>query len=360
MKLYHIRPFDTVVFGENRGSVLGDDHEKGGKFPPEIMKLFNLGDVKFLGIFPLREREIFLPMPADVLTRRKSKGGPYYIPWLNSLSGLSFKTDLNRNLLPWTGVHDALERAGGYIPASSFFEEYIKVRSGRLHIDASKYTDGDLFKEEVRIGIAIDYSTGTVKESMLYTHVHYRLEYGFVVLVHKDGMGRPSIAPVGGERKVSRIGDFEDEKFTKEAMKKENIREGEIYKFYLTTHAFVDSELEPGSEITIADAVNNEGDRIDMKVIWMYSAGAEWISGIETRPGEDGMRRKPALYMLRPGTVFLLEAKGNGNLNRFSQIIAPINLNENDNGIDESRFIERGWGSGIIWKVEDFESKKEV
>ncbi len=370
MKLYHIKPFDTVVFGENRSSEMGDDHEKGSKFPPEIMKLFNLGEeLTFMGIFPVKDNKIYMPMPADALCKRKQKGGPCYIPKLTDFSSwMEFEVDIfeekkiSRGLLPWVGKFEALEKAGGYISLRAFFKKYMSISSGKLDI-CEEDKGKELFKEEVRIGISLDYSLHSVKESMLYARVHYRLKDGFVILV--SGKPESDIAYLGAERKVVRIEEWKcNGCFYFPDGDKEWIETDKLYKFYLTTHAFINKDIKPGDSIDIGDVVNG-GQKIEMEVEWIYSNGAEWISGVDASSNynkngkpENKLRKKPAVLMLKPGTVFILRAKKGGEkLSRYSQIKDqpdfPIEEYEGWGNEWKDRFILRGWGSGILWKIKE-------
>ncbi len=319
MKLYRIKPFDTVFFGENRSSVAGDDHEKGAKFPPEIMKLFNLGNNRFLGVFPMKGNDIYLPMPADVMHRRKSEENYHIIPRIVEIEA-HFATDLCTRKLPWIDEFGAFERAGGYLKVSDFVR-YMKVPYGKLEVHPEK----DLFMQELRIGIALNYSTRTVKESMLYAHVHVRTTDGFAILVHGE-IGK-TYENVGGERKVARIEELDYPSFL-ELEKPLHIVEGDLYKFYLTTHAFLSDSMLPYSSIYVQD--------IEMELVWLFSAGSEWIGGFG----------KPAILTLKPGTVLILKAKMDGEVSSFAQITDPLELPDKDS------FLGRGWGSGILWKLE--------
>jgi len=59
--------------------------------------------------------------------------------------------------------------------------------------------------------------------------------------------------------------------------------------------------------------------------------------------------------MLKPGAVFILRAKKNGKLNIYSQIKDqpdfPIEEGESWGKEWNDKFILRGWGSGILWKI---------
>ena len=353
MKFYRIKPFDTVVFGENKSSVAGDDHEKGSKFPPEIMKLFNLGKVKFFGIFPIYGENVLLSAPADLLGKRKSKGGPYHIPKVNGISKNSivdFETDLGVGSLPWVDAFEELEKVNGYVDVKGFRS----IMDGRLDY-VNVFSESDLFERELRIGISLDFSTGTVQESMLYAHFHLRVKEGFLIAL-SNGVNA-FMMTIGGERKVSRIQEEEGGLGLKGLMDgKIRLEKGKRYKFYLTTHAFLNGNLKPGSEITIGSALDNSSDGIRMRVEWVYSAGAEWISGVEKEVDENGeLRKKPAVYMLKPATVIVLTPKDDGGeISRLAQIKEPVNFDigsPEGRKIDKNRFIERGWGSGIIWEI---------
>jgi len=375
MKFYLVKPFDTVVFGENKSSVAGEDHEKGSKFPPEIMKLFNLGEkVAFYGIFPVMDNRILLPMPADVLGKRKEKKGPFYIPFVNGIdrSKVQFETDMGIVSLPWVKEFEALEKLGGYITSGAFIQKYKKKSAGRVDLCKDERVKKGFLHEEIRIGIAIDYSLGTVEESKLYAHVHLRLKDGFVVLISGDIINKKEsnvvISPIGGERKMAKIlsldgldestGKLKEEiRGVREEIEKNiKIRKGETYKFYLMTHAFVSCELKVCREIVVGSAGESNGVKMGLK--WVYSNGVEWISGIKAISNYVGRRekdllKKPAVLMLKPGTVFVFEALEDGVLKGLSQIKDPLNFETASQEIEKDRFLERGWGSGIIWKISD-------
>jgi CRISPR-associated protein Cmr3 len=86
MKLLELTPEDALTFGSLKNFTAGESHYQQTTFPPPIMRFFSLGKeqglkpLKIAGVFIKHQNELFLPLPADCLKKRKEKGEKIYVP----------------------------------------------------------------------------------------------------------------------------------------------------------------------------------------------------------------------------------------------------------------------------------------
>lgn len=322
MKLFEVVPQNPVWLGGLKHITAGDEHFMKSLSLPNIMRFFHFVKKEkkgaCYGVFLAKDENLLLPAPADIVGKRKT-GGEWKILKLEGRIPL-----IRGNL-------EAYETVSGYLIKSKAFNKWIEYKNLSDN-DFQKLSD--LIDIDRRTGIKIDKEEGTAEEGFLYTQERIRLKEGVKLLFlaeecyKKEGF-------FGGERNPATIKEVSKdyERSLKEIFQGSVIVEkGKIYRFYLISHAYLNTSLEFSSSeknITIRDF---KGEKIDFKVLWLFSAGTEFISGFG----------KPALNMLKPGTVFLLEAVKSGRLNKLCQIFAEPSVNKVD------RFLNSGWNSGLL------------
>lgn len=320
MKFYRILPYDKVSFGTLRNFRAGFDHRQASVFPPDIMKFFHIFK-RVRWVLLEKAGELYTQVPADFVGQRKTtqkeairlsfdkEKGPY-IP--------------SEKLITKEGKLAKYEGASGFVKVSELLENKGELETFSL---------GNFVKEEEKVGIALEYSTRSAKEGMLYTRSFYYLseewtKSGLVVLAEPFDEVQKGYYKVGGEGKVAKVEDLDYtdvERFLEAPL---DIQKGEVYRLYLTTHAYFEGELKIGSELKIGF--------LRFRLLWLFNRGVEWVSGFA----------KPFIKMLMPASVLYLEALDSGSTVRLCQIFS-----KNGVEIDINNLKERGWNSGILWEV---------
>jgi CRISPR-associated protein Cmr3 len=325
MKLLELTPEDALTFGSLKNFTAGESHYQQTTFPPPIMRFFSLGKeqglkpLKIAGVFIKHQEKLFLPLPADCLKKRKEKGEKIYVPRWNE--------ELKRPFIePFEREKDKvellnLEQAEGFCSFSDFRDHYAKGENFEVKYD-------EIFQEEERVGVKLNYDKRVSKDRHLYSRIYLRFKNSHIVLLVEDDINKAFLSTVGGERKYAKVKPAEDEliNFLKESV---DIKRDKLYKFYSTTHLYADLK----SEIKL-------NGNIKFKVEWVSSLPPEWISGY----------RKPFLYMLRPGTVLWLRALEDGMCGRLCQVSSGSEVIKYNGGTKD--LLKRGWNSGILLEVE--------
>ncbi len=307
MKLYLLEPYDVLSFGGLKNFSAGESHIQKSSFPPPIMRFFPYFR-KVYSILLVKGNEAYLPAPADCLVPRKGEeGDPIIAP-------LKFPPVLEEE--------KPYEPAKGFVSVRDFVERYANGKGKFALKELSEFLN-----TEMRVGVKLSVSSRTSEESMLYSQDFLRFkEDTFLGILASEADRLKSLNKMGGEGKLAKLKGKKDlAEFFK---KKLTLKKGNIYKLYLLSHAFVEGGIEKGKVIKI------EGK--EFKVLWLHSAGSEFISGF----------RKPFVEMLRPASVLILEAAEDGGIPRVCQIDSSPSV------IDRKKsFLERGWNSGIIMEV---------
>ncbi len=318
MKVFEVKPLNSVWLGGLKNISAGDEHYITSNFPPNIMRFFRFvkkdGKGACYGVLFVKNGKILLNSPADIVGKRKI-GGSWRI--------LEYSQELKCPLI--RGTIEAYETASGYLITTEGFEKWEKRKNLE---DNDLIKQGELYKIERRTGIKIDKNKGTAEERMLYTQERIRLNDDVKILFLADNCYKYE-GFFGGERTpayVRQADEYHNE--IKEIIDGNiDIVEGEYYRLYLLTHTYVNIE----KALAVRD-LKNEENILEFELVWLYSAGNEFISGYG----------KPAVNMLKPGTVLLLRAKSSGTLSRTCQILDEPKVSEIKD------FLGSGWNTGIL------------
>ncbi|AAC06667.1 type III-B CRISPR module-associated protein Cmr3 [Aquifex aeolicus] len=320
MKIYLFKPYDVIGFGGLKNFSAGETHIQKSIFPPPIMRFFHIFNSVY-GVFLYKDGNLFLPVPSDCLVKRKEESGKAKI------SPLEFPPLIRGDL-------EAYERANGFISFSDLMNKYAK------NIDGFKiYLLEEFLKKESRVGITLDKERRVVRsikeinrkeeKGLLYSQDFFRFNDGVKLAVlgeiNKDiVISGKQYFRLGGEGKIVSFKHTEHINSFLEG--KIKIKNGNYYKFYCLTHAYINNGIIESKIQTICI----EG--INFEVEWLYNGGVEYVSGYN----------KPFLEMLRPGSVLILKAKNEGEIQRLNQISTNVPISNIKN------FLNRGWNSGII------------
>ena len=320
MKVFEVKPLNPVWFGGLKNISAGDEHYTTPNFPPNIMRFFRFVKKNkkgaCYGVLFLKDKEVLLNSPADIVGRRKT-GGNWRI--------LKYDQKLKCPLIK--GTIEAFETASGYLITTEGFKKW-EERKNLEDKDLIKLSE--LYYIERRTGIKIEKDKGTAQERMLYTQERIRLKEDVKILFLADDCYEYE-GFFGGERTPAYVREAKEyqEKIKEITEGRVNVEKGKYYRLYLLTHTYVNLN----GTLTVVDLKYKE-KTLEFELVWLYSAGSEFISGY----------RKPAVNMLKPGTVFLLKAKSNGNLKKVCQIFDEPGVSEIE------RFLSSGWNTGILVK----------
>ena len=316
MKLYKVIPENPIWLGSLKHIDAGMEHYAKSLNLPNIMRFFNfVKDEKrngaCYGVFLSHKNTLYLPAPSDIVGKRKTGGNWKLLELDEKLKIPLIKGDLG-----------AYENASGYFISFQDFKTWMK---GKINEKVDMKQINDFFKTERKTGIKVDIDRGTAEETYLYTQERIRFKEHVELLFLAKSCFRQS-GFFGGERNPARIEEVKDFKEELQILTqgKVNVEKGKVYRLYLLTHTYI-STLE---EITLRDLCYK---MCKFKVLWLFSGGSEFISGF----------RKPAIKMLKPGSVFLLESiQDCTNFGKFIQIF------DEPSGVEN--FLASGWNTGIL------------
>ncbi len=344
MKLIEIKATDFWLFGGLKNFQAGEDTYREVLFPPDVMKFFHLTDTtkcKPVGVF-IKQRdekkgkeELYLPVPADLLRPRKGENGPLAVATLKEPPTDTI-TDLDSDLLPTAPEGKTkYEGASGFI-TTEHLREYLEKGTieGKSCIIKSV---GDFVIFEPKIGLTLDFDRFNAEESRLYFTFVVRPRKGTSLVVLFDGNceSLEGFYHLGGETRVSKLKESEAPKDLING--KASVQKGNLYRFYLLTHTFVEGGLKKGKTLKVGG--------LEFEPVWFFSGGAEWISGF----------RKPGIKMLKPGGVMVLRALEEGEVNRLTFVEGSTSLpvikdKENQPEVDsEIKDLHLfGWNHGFL------------
>ncbi|EDP75978.1 type III-B CRISPR module-associated Cmr3 family protein [Hydrogenivirga sp. 128-5-R1-1] len=336
MKLFRVKAYNSLWFGGLRHMSGGEEHYLSSLRLPSIMAFFPFvkKDKKgaCYGVALCDDSgNIYLPSPADIVGERKKGGNWRVLKFYNDLDlkGKAFQLPLIK------GTLKAFESAEGYFITEEGFKEWKEGSISDKHIK----NWSEFAETELKVGLQINKDTKTAEESMLYFQERIRLKRGIYIsfiaekLVLNEGF-------IGGERNPAKIEKVKNIKLPSCLDNGCNVKKGSYYRLYLLTHTYIENnntEEKPNhTDIELKLKPVHGGDEASFKVVWIYSKGSELISGYD----------KPAVEMLRPGTVILLEAMEDA---RLQDIVQICNI-PNANGIPKDNFLKSGWNTGILAK----------
>ncbi|WP_457599997.1 type III-B CRISPR module-associated Cmr3 family protein [Hydrogenivirga sp.] len=342
MKAYKVRPYNSIWFGGLKHMTGGEEHYLKTEPLPNIMRIFpyvkdKAGKGACHGVFLYDEtnERFLLPAPADIVGIRK-KGGNWKVLNLRKINISACGKEIG--LLPVVkGTLEPLETAGNYFITEKGFEIWRKLStkgncSKNLEKELIPYSE--VFTTEIKVGLKTDKDKGTAEEGMLFFQERLRFKNDSVKLSFiGNGYADNDKHFIGGERnpadvsEIDRLPCFIDENIA--------IEKDKYYKFYLLTHAYSDLII-PSGNLVLKDIQTNKVCKF--QILWVFSKGSEFISGYN----------KPALQMIKPGSVFVLKAVENATLSVMSQLAVGESSLSNIEAQGLKRFAESGWNTGIL------------
>ena len=313
-------------------------HSKLGKYDSELKNTL----LKLKGPFLYKNRNIFLPPPANLLV---AKGGTRYIPYPALPYDMDWKWDIkNENLKPLQikKVEFEIKPLNKWIS----IEDLMKYLSGNLDVFSARSLE-EFFIKEIKYGHAISRDSQTVEKGYLYTSTHIRFkdelefknydETGFMIAV--DGIEekdlQDNIIYLGGERReaIITVNDLGKRKLIPEQPEVVlKIQASKRFFIYLATPAifkngwYIDlsSEFE-GAEL-VGAAVNKP----------------EFISGWKIKENMKGEPR--SIKKAAPaGSVYFFESKS-WNDQKFEELYKKYNFNESLS----DDYPSAGFGIGLV------------
>jgi CRISPR-associated protein Cmr3 len=309
-----IEPNDVWLFRDNKPFSAGSNFTARSQFPPNPQvtqgvvrsySYFNgkmIGDSKNMGGLSLqgpfvakragKQYERYFSTPLDLLyappTRDKEKG---YFATLKVQGQPTYKSNAPDGWRPLTKSanddFDVLKEATGWLNEAQLME-YLNGKLSTGKITASS----EIYQDEERTGLALDYSKKTNKESMLYSTQFVRLQPNFGLVMemnYTDKIFQSSgMIRIGGESRSGRYEEIPDKPSF--VLKKE----GNL-KVVLLTPAYFSAGWQPTDWST-----------------WL-GKDARWVSGVfgkaQAISGWDLVinRPKPLRHFVPAGSVYYFE-----------------------------------------------------
>jgi CRISPR-associated protein Cmr3 len=208
---YLLRPYDKLFVKDGRPLSLEDDTAASGLFPPPPSVFFGalrsavlskadaapgsdedpIHTGHILGIAFARNGELLFPAPND-LVREKSKDDKERVEPAYRLT-LSNPEDTKLTSQPIPGGHlletpnkgEIVQSVGGYITANGL-RDYLAGNP----VPAKELLNADKLYEGVpKLGIGLDYASGTTKDGLLYTMTMQQLSPDVRLCVRAEGFG---------------------------------------------------------------------------------------------------------------------------------------------------------------------------
>ncbi|ADC88646.1 CRISPR-associated protein, Cmr3 [Thermocrinis albus DSM 14484] len=327
MRLVKIRGYNAFWFGGLK-HFTEEEHYLPRIQLPNIMRTFRLlkKGTPCYGVFFWKEEEkdIFFPVPADVVGVRKKKrfeSGDLRIAYYN---GRIPEIDDKEK------AYETLEQY--FISSEKLSIGWAKGKQDSLEVFGAE----EFFVAEDKVGLKLNKDRMSGEEKMLYFHKRMRLKKGVSLCFLAKELDDSAKRFFGGERNPVEIEESTDlPQHFKELLKERSVKRDKQYKFYTLTHTFVEGGLmkEEDEKILLVFR-DEEGREVKFQLLWLFSRGSELISG----------RGKPALEMLKPGAVMILKAMEDAE--SFGSL---CQIKSHPEGFNT--FLERGWNTGIL--VED-------
>ena len=230
---YLLRPFDKLFVKDGRPLSLEDDSAAAGLFPPPPSVIFGAlrsavlakadspsasvgtatdpahAGARLTGYAFAKTRdgntELYFPAPRD-LVREKKKDATARAALSAQRLGVCDEIGLTSAptpmLLQPSAPKPVVESVGGYISATGLarYLDGSEVPADQL------LEPKQLYEPEPKLGIGLDYSSGTTKDGLLYTMAMQRLYPGVTLAVRTEGFGESGqILRLGAEARAVEV-----------------------------------------------------------------------------------------------------------------------------------------------------------
>jgi CRISPR-associated protein Cmr3 len=356
LHIYQIKALDFLSFGGLQNFSAGESSFRSGKFPPEISRFFhliNLEKHKVISVLLLKDKDLFFPIPADWAVPRKGEEGDIQVNQIGIKNwepeGLNIKEVIpteNEEVffddervtlerLPYLEeTKDEVPKKEGTVGWVSFKDIKPYFKKGRLEEEGnpkgiekkelSQVIKKSLSTPELKVGLTLNKGKFTAEESRLYFEFVDRLlifdedtnkvnklwkETSLIVLVlsEEDNPIKEGFYYIGGETRVGNVKKLKNLLEFIDLLKSSiEIKKGNLYKLYLLSHTFIKDGMQIENELHLKDL---NGTSAKFKVKWIFTSGREWLSGFN----------KPAIEVLKPGTVLVLEKEKPDEENKKGQ-----------------------------------------
>ena len=222
-----INPYSDVFIGNGKSINKGETFLGGDQefylLPTPFYSAFR---EKINGIFLFYKRSILMPIPKDIFSYKEKNE--------NFLGNYKIKLIEDRKLIkPGIEKNQKIKEIEGFI-AYNKFSEYLKT--GKLSKKSKFYKISDLIKTKVKPNVAINKSTKTVEESMLFfKNVKEFVEDLFVLLDLNTDKVNEKYLCIGGENSIGLISKIEKEIDIDKTSIKEKIKGNNYFKIIILT-----------------------------------------------------------------------------------------------------------------------------
>ncbi len=274
-------PYPPTMVGALRAAIARCKGWNGrGRWPEHVNAVLgdgpnDLGSLKFEGPIILRAGEPLFPMPRHLLGVVARDGDWKSVSYIRP--GRKVVCDLGAAVrLP---THADPDRPDAQRPKPATNQWLTKtgmeaVLCGKLPEENEVVPSRKLWREEERVGLEIDYSTGTAREGRLYSTRHVRVACGVSLGVRIDGipenwhLPHSHLVPLGGESRTAECRKWDAAKLTVNTPMRRIEASGKVAIMALTpldldgTIACGQAPLEAGSGLRVVSACLNRPERV--------------------------------------------------------------------------------------------------
>lgn len=372
MKLYELKPIDTLFFRDSRPFTMGIGMESFPSiiFPPypqtvygairtwlifkrgglekfckgELQKELGtpekLGSLEIKGPLLTIEETPYFKAPKDLLIEKGGENKPFKTTLVQK--NKFFISDYKLEQLHFNKSANVLDDAENYFVDQESLLDYLKRQK-----DSSKLTLTEakkLFVEERKVGIKRNYQTRTTEEGYLYSIPTIRLKPKVSLLVNIDGLnqepledGEVGVLELGGEKRLAKIKKLENLNILNlEEYVKELNFEDKKFKIYLATPAIFENGWLP----SWIDSNSFVGDYEGIKLRLIACS----IGKYELVAGWDMANEKPksTKRLIPQGSVYVFEIIEGTK----EQIIDAFHLKN----ISDGDYAKLGFGLSLVGK----------
>lgn len=380
MKWIKIIPNDPLFFGTGKPFVAGSDTYSTYIFPPYPSTIYGAlgtfliyyrGDlesfierkqknqikpIELIGPIIYKENEAYFPVPLDLVACKKEKEEIFQLNFVKKPS--IFISDIDNIEY----IH--IFKGDGEVDEPKPFIEVYDLRNylmgecfrGKV---LPMLNIGEIYKEEMKIGIAIDRETMTSKERYLYRLPMIRMaqDTGFLIGIKiEEDFPESGIIKLGGEGKTARFEVLENNPL--KDLENYEFEYNGIFKIYLATPAIFKNGWIPEWIDKETLTGNKEGIKVKLigAVIGKYIRVGGWSlykarsenSGSDPKSFHSGP--KIAYKAVPAGSVYYFKVQNleEVNINRIKEVFHFKNISDNLPDEEDVKFPQKGFGLSLV------------
>lgn len=290
------------------------------------------------------DNQFHFPQPLDLYLAHP--------PQLNPMSLV--KAPLSSYPLPFmptvsSSVEKSKKTYHWYLPASEL-QRYLQGEASIQAVDIG----ADYLLAENKLGIAIDPTTGSAKDEMIYQLTYQRPHNGLQLACEAQGVSVPSqaLVPLGGEGKLAKLTSQEA---ISEISAPQSESDTRFFKLYLATPAIFKNGWLPGwiDPLTYRGTFIHKKHRIRIKLLSACVGRPVPCGGFGTDPDDGKRRPREMRYAVPAGSVYYFSTQD--SLSDAISLLHQKCISDYREGLgfpdiyyDRSRYCDRGFGYALV------------